>query len=57
MISDEEDRLVAGGALKTEGGSRVAQEGDFEMVEYTYRRRMARIRKFQEVAKVRFVKN
>ncbi len=57
MISDEEDRLVAGGALKTAGGSRVAQEGDFEMVEYTYRRRMARIRKFQEVAKVRFVKN
>ena len=56
MISDEEDGLLAGGALKMEGGSRVAQDGYFEMVEYTYGRRMGRIRRFQELAKVRFVK-
>jgi len=50
MISEEEDRLVATGALASGHGLRVAQEGLFEMIMQTYLRRIPRVARFQELA-------
>ena len=49
LIHNFEDLLTSSGVLEIEGGSRVAQEGVFEMLERSYSSRCNRIRRFQEV--------
>jgi Domain of unknown function (DUF4365) len=51
LIHEEEQRLVASGALPDQGLLRVAQEGFFQMVPESHCRRFPRIRAFQAAIK------